>query len=524
MERFDANVSSLNAPLQEAPEVFEGVGVDVSANVFHGMVNNLMEEFCFESLITRERIAVQSGACQDVCLNQSLESIAFAVGNNLGADFSTTLNESQYWGFVFSASARDFLFPLVFVHVASKATDESLINFDFTAKHPTVLILQGKPDTVHHEPSGFLSYAKATTDFITADAVLVVGDHPHCGEPLVEADRGILKDSANLDGELPLGVVAGALPHTAARIEFDALGAAVGADHHAIRPALGNHLPQAIVGVGIEEDCFLKGLGFAHVFVLHKRNTTPNKWMSQVICCPNLSLVRLMHDHTGNFGTAIDLVNTPETQQADNDYAVGLLVQKVAGSIYANNTLIFVIEDDAQDGADHVDSHRTIAFVAGAYVKQGAVVSTLYNTLNFVRTMEEVMGIPQLNLNDTLARPMADVFNTTPSPWSFTATPSSYLYNTTLPLPPKTAGLRVPKSTHNAKYWARATRGLDFSDADLVDPAVYNRILWKGMMGNRPYPVASSGPDVKKDREELNEKHAGSPKTKAALKPDADDR
>ena len=92
---------------------------------------------------------------------------------------------------------------------------------------------------------------------------------------------------------------------------------------------------------------------------------------------PALSLVRFMHDHTGSFGTPIDLVNTPETQQADNDYAVGLLVQKISTSIYANNTLIFVIEDDAQDGADHVDSHRTIAFVAGAYVKQGAVVSTL---------------------------------------------------------------------------------------------------------------------------------------------------
>jgi hypothetical protein len=80
---------------------------------------------------------------------------------------------------------------------------------------------------------------------------------------------------------------------------------------------------------------------------------------------PALSLVRLMHDHTGSFGTAIDMVNTPELMQADNDYAVGLIVQKIANSIYAQNTLIFVVEDDAQDGADHVDSHRTIAFVAG---------------------------------------------------------------------------------------------------------------------------------------------------------------
>jgi DNA-binding beta-propeller fold protein YncE len=234
---------------------------------------------------------------------------------------------------------------------------------------------------------------------------------------------------------------------------------------------------------------------------------------------PSLSLVRFMHDHTGNFGTAIDLVNTPETQEADNDYAVGLLVQKIASSIYANNTLIFVIEDDAQDGGDHVDSHRTIAFVAGAYVKQGAVVSTLYNTLNFLRTMEEVLGLPQLNLNDALARPMADIFNTTPTAWSFTATPSAYLYNTSLPLPPKAASLRVPKSTHSAQYWARVTRGMDFSDADRVDPAVYNRILWKGMMGNRPYPATPTGLDLRQDREKLLASYRQSLKQKSPQAP-----
>ena len=204
---------------------------------------------------------------------------------------------------------------------------------------------------------------------------------------------------------------------------------------------------------------------------------------------PALSLVRLMHDHTGDFGTAIDMVNTPELMQADNDYAVGLLIQKIANSIYAQNTLIFVLEDDAQDGADHVDSHRTIAFVAGPYVKQHAVVSTAYNTINFIRTMEEVLGVKQfLNLNDALARPMTDIFTTTPHAWSFTASPSAYLYASQLPLPPPQAGMKVPKSKHNAIYWARVTKGLDFSDADRVDPLVYNRILWKGMMGNKPFP------------------------------------
>src|SRR5262249_16330559 len=76
---------------------------------------------------------------------------------------------------------------------------------------------------------------------------------------------------------------------------------------------------------------------------------------------PNLSLVRFAHDHFGSFGTALYGINTPALQMADNDYAVGLLVQKLASSPYKDNTLIFVIEDDAQDGPDHVDAHRSIA-------------------------------------------------------------------------------------------------------------------------------------------------------------------
>jgi DNA-binding beta-propeller fold protein YncE len=221
---------------------------------------------------------------------------------------------------------------------------------------------------------------------------------------------------------------------------------------------------------------------------------------------PSLSLVRFMHDHTGNFGTAIDGVNTPELMQADNDYAVGLLVQKIANSKrYANNTLIFVIEDDAQDGPDHVDSHRSIAFVAGAYVKQHTLVSTQYNTIDYVRTIEEVLGLPPMNINDALARPMADIFNTTPSAWRFTAIPSGFLYGTDLAsqLPAATsANMVVPKSTHSAKYWARVTKGMNFSSEDKFNFAVYNRILWKGLMGNKPYPAASTGKDLRNNRKE----------------------
>ena len=216
---------------------------------------------------------------------------------------------------------------------------------------------------------------------------------------------------------------------------------------------------------------------------------------------PNLSLVRFMHDHTGNFGTAIDGVNTPDRDQADNDYAVGLLVEKIANSAYKNNTLIFILEDDAQDGGDHVDSHRSPAYVAGAYVKN-AVVSTPYNTVNVIRTMEEILGLGPMNLNDALASPMSDVFNTSPNrTWTFTATPAAILYCTDLPVPPPVQPCTNP--TPNAAYWARVTKGLDFTDADRVDGASFNRILWKGLMGDKPYPAAPTGQDLRLHREKL---------------------
>ncbi len=225
---------------------------------------------------------------------------------------------------------------------------------------------------------------------------------------------------------------------------------------------------------------------------------------------PALTLIRFMHDHTGDYATATHGVNTPELQQADNDYAVGMLVEKISKSRYAGDTLIFVIEDDAQDGGDHVDSHRTIAFVAGAYVKQGALVSSQYNTINYLRTIEEVLGLPPMNMNDALARPMADIFTTTPKPWTFTAVPAAILYGSTLPLPPKQAGLIVPKSTHNAMYWAQVTEGMDFTSEDRFDFAEYNRILWKGLMGDKPYPAEPTGMDLRKNRKELLERYRSS--------------
>jgi len=218
---------------------------------------------------------------------------------------------------------------------------------------------------------------------------------------------------------------------------------------------------------------------------------------------PALTFVRLMHDHTGNFGTALNSINTPELQQADNDYAVGLLVEKIAHSPYKYNTLIFVIEDDSQDGADHVDSHRSIAFIVGPYVKQHEVVSTSYNTLDFIRTMEDILGLPPLNVSDALAAPMADVFDIGHRDWKYTATASGMLVGTGLPLPASAASLKQLKPTHDATYWAEATRGMDFSAEDRINFNQYNHILWKGLMGSKPYPETPTGLDLRNNRAEL---------------------
>jgi hypothetical protein len=229
---------------------------------------------------------------------------------------------------------------------------------------------------------------------------------------------------------------------------------------------------------------------------------------------PSLELVRLPHDHFGNFGTAIDGVTTVETQIADNDYAVARVIEKVSQSIYKDDTVIFVIEDDSQDGPDHVDAHRSTAFVAGPYVKQGAVVSTRYTTVNMLRTIEDLLGIEPLGINDGLEDPMADVFQVQLEPWTYSAIVPQVLRTTALPLPPPvvvktqvrsgTAASAYATPRHNAKYWESKTRGLDFDKADNLDTPRFNRILWAGMMGERvPYPTFRTGADLSKDRESL---------------------
>lgn len=225
---------------------------------------------------------------------------------------------------------------------------------------------------------------------------------------------------------------------------------------------------------------------------------------------PALELLRLPHDHFGNFGQAIDGVNTVETMMADNDYAIGLVAQKIAHSKYSGSTLIFIVEDDAQNGPDHVDAHRSVAYVIGAYVKHRAVVSRHFTTVSMLRTIEEVLGIQPLGLNDAMQSPMTEVFSEHQSTWDYTAHIPAILRTTQLPLPSaetkKGTASDAGKSdapVRNAAYWAEQTKGYDFSVEDNIDSAAFNLVLWEGLKKEEPYPEERSGRDLSSNRRAL---------------------
>ncbi len=204
---------------------------------------------------------------------------------------------------------------------------------------------------------------------------------------------------------------------------------------------------------------------------------------------PAFEIVQLQEDHMGNFKQALAEVDTPERQQADNDYAVARLIDRVAHSPYQDSTLIFSIEDDAQDGPDHVDAHRTTAYIVGPYVKHGAVVSNFYTTVSMIRTIEDILGLDHLNLNTATSRPMTEAFDLNQKEWSFEAKPSAVLNETKLPLSAGDRARSGTHSTHDARYWARQTRGFDFRGEDRVNADQFNRVLWQGLRAT-PYPAS----------------------------------
>jgi YVTN family beta-propeller protein len=186
---------------------------------------------------------------------------------------------------------------------------------------------------------------------------------------------------------------------------------------------------------------------------------------------PQFMIMSLGEDHTEGLSGG---KYTPVAHVAANDVALGKIVEAVSRSKFWPETAIFVIEDDAQNGPDHVDAHRTVGLVMSPYVKRKALDSTMYTTASMVRTMEMILGLPPMTQYDELATPMYN---------SFTAEPDTALV----------AGLpaEVDLEAKNPKTGkgAEESSKLDFSDFDRADPDDLNRILWEALKPGKPMPA-----------------------------------
>jgi hypothetical protein len=165
---------------------------------------------------------------------------------------------------------------------------------------------------------------------------------------------------------------------------------------------------------------------------------------------------------------------TPIAEVASNDQALGNIVQAVSRSKFWKETAIFVIEDDAQNGPDHVDAHRTVGLVISPWVKRGIVDSTMYTTSSYVRTMELILGLPPMTQFDSAATPLYSSFSTGP------------VFDPIDALGPQVDLLSRNPATGAG---ARASLQLDFSDYDRADPDELNRILWAALKPGEPMPA-----------------------------------
>jgi DNA-binding beta-propeller fold protein YncE len=195
---------------------------------------------------------------------------------------------------------------------------------------------------------------------------------------------------------------------------------------------------------------------------------------------PNLSIICLPNDHTS--GTKPDYP-TPDAQVADNDLALGRIVEAISRSRFWPATCIFVIEDDPQNGWDHVSGFRTTAYVVSPYTRRRATVSTQYNQTSLIRTMELMLGLPPMNQLDATATPMSDCFTNIPDLSPFTAVSNN------IPLDqmnPPARRISDPLLRKNAYVSAR----LPLDQPDRCPEDTLNRILWHAMKGSQvPYPA-----------------------------------
>ena len=184
---------------------------------------------------------------------------------------------------------------------------------------------------------------------------------------------------------------------------------------------------------------------------------------------PALQIVHLPADHTsgGRAGRP-----TPKAYMADNDLAFGRMVEAVSNSPYWKDTVLFVLEDDAQDGPDHIDSHRSLLFVISAYNRAG-VIHRFVNTTDVLATVEEILGLDKLSQFDYYGRPLRDIFSNAADLTPYVALKSEQPLN---------------EMNRPGNPSAGASLKIDLDRVDAADEDSFNRILWTLLKGNQPYP------------------------------------
>ncbi|MCY3021222.1 MAG: hypothetical protein NTW87_19585 [Planctomycetota bacterium] len=198
---------------------------------------------------------------------------------------------------------------------------------------------------------------------------------------------------------------------------------------------------------------------------------------------PNLTLLTLPCDHT--VGTRPGFP-TPRAAVADNDLALGQIVEAVTKSRFWPETCIFVVEDDPQSGFDHVDAHRTVALVISPYTKRKYVDHTNYNQTGMVKTIELLLGLPAMNQMDLSATPLRNCFHDAPDLTPYACVANKIALDELSPSPSKLKG--------KALGWARKSLELNLDEGDAADEDTLNRILWHATMGDeKPYPEQFAG-------------------------------
>ena len=199
---------------------------------------------------------------------------------------------------------------------------------------------------------------------------------------------------------------------------------------------------------------------------------------------PELMIMALPNDHTNGTRPGYP---TPRAMVADNDLALGRIIEALSKSRFWNNTVVFVVEDDSQDGWDHVSAYRTEGFVLSPYSRIKNINHTYYTQPSIVRTIEQILGLPPMNIQDAIANPMFDCFTTKPDLTPYSSVPNN--------IPINEMNQPLTSLYGRALYYAKKSLLPEFDGIDSGNDDLLNRILWFAAKGSIPYPSKYAGLD-----------------------------